>query len=132
MELIFHIAERKAWELAQAAGQYVAESLANEGFIHCSTRAQVLETANRYYRGRSGLLLLCIDPAKLSSELTYEPAAVPAGSDAVIAPRTEWFPHVYGPLQIDAIIDSFELQPDATGEHAWPPALDPSGEYKRS
>jgi len=55
------------------AGQYTAPSLAKEGFIHCSTLTQVLPVAEKFYKGQSGLILLGIDPARLSSALKWEP-----------------------------------------------------------
>jgi len=48
------------------AGRYLTPSLAKEGFIHCSTRAQVLPVADKFYKGQSGLIVLGIDPARLS------------------------------------------------------------------
>jgi len=53
-EMIFHITERESWETAHGTGEYVAESLARQGFIHASAREQVVETANLHYaRGRT-------------------------------------------------------------------------------
>jgi len=123
MEPIFHIAERAVFEAARAGGQYQAGSLESEGFIHCSTRSQVLQTANRYYRGRSDLVLLRIDAAPLGAALRYEPAAVPAGSATSLPARAELFPHVYGAIPLSAVTHAVELAPDAGGEHAWPAEL---------
>ena len=65
LNLIYHITSRDAWQQAQAAGTYRGDTLATEGFIHTSTSAQVARTANRFYHGRAGLVLLAIDPARL-------------------------------------------------------------------
>jgi uncharacterized protein (DUF952 family) len=89
--LILHIAHEDAWQAAQSAGVYRLESLDTEGFIHCSTLAQAVDTASRYYRGVSGLVLLCIDERRLTAECRYEGA-------------TERFPHIYGPLNLDAVV----------------------------
>ena len=48
---IYHITPLEEWERARAAGSYQANSLHSEGFIHCSTREQVIPTANRFYHG---------------------------------------------------------------------------------
>lgn len=101
-------------------GRYVAPSLASEGFIHCSTSGQVLETANRYYRGQSGLVLLCIDPSRLSSRLEYEGAVPIAGG----APRDGSFPHVYGPIDVHAVTRIVDFEPGASGAFEWPPGMD--------
>ena len=51
--MIYHITSRSAWDEAKARGEYRAPSLESEGFIHCSTRNQLLQVANAFYRGRS-------------------------------------------------------------------------------
>ena len=56
--IIYHITSRTAWEAAQAAGEYSPDSLKTEGFIHASTGEQVADTANRFYHGQKGLVLL--------------------------------------------------------------------------
>ena len=70
--MIFHIVKRGEWELAVARGSYAADSLRAEGFIHCSTIAQVIDTANRFYHGECDLVVLCIDEARVRAELKYE------------------------------------------------------------
>ncbi len=88
---VFHITERSAFAVALEAGVYEAPSLALEGFIHCSTRAQVLLTAGRFYAGHAGLVLLCIDAARLGDMLRYEAA------------DGDEFPHCYGGIPLAAI-----------------------------
>jgi uncharacterized protein (DUF952 family) len=103
-QYIYHITSRTAWQQAQAEGAYRGDTLATEGFIHTSTGSQVARTANRFYYGRAGLLLLVIQAARLSAELRYEPA-----SDG------EMFPHIYGPLNLDAVTDVREFAPQRDG-----------------
>ncbi|MCK9923262.1 DUF952 domain-containing protein, partial [Frankia sp. AgPm24] len=79
-QVICHLVERSAWSVG-AAG-YRPASLGAEGFIHFSTPAQVLATANRYYRGRDDLLLVVVDPRRLSAPLRWEPPAPPPSSVA--------------------------------------------------
>ncbi|MEI7770765.1 MAG: DUF952 domain-containing protein [Chloroflexales bacterium] len=107
--MIYHITARAAWESAQAAGAYAADSLASEGFIHCSTGAQVLGTAARFFAGRRDLVLLAIDPALLTAELRYE-----EGEPGVL------FPHLYGPLELRAVAAVYTLAPAADGSFALP------------
>ncbi|HEX2682580.1 MAG TPA: DUF952 domain-containing protein [Ferruginibacter sp.] len=98
--MIYHVVKANEWQKAlQAAGPggqgfYEADSLAREGFIHTSKREQVKGVLERYYKGQSGLLLLHIDECKLTAPLKYE-----------LAPSVnEEFPHIYGRLNIDAVI----------------------------
>ncbi len=119
--MIYHITSRRAWREAQQRGDYHAESLATEGFIHCSTDAQVLPVAEKYYSGRGGLLVLKIDPARLSAELKWEPPS--GGTPPRGIPEGELFPHVYGPINLDAIVKVFDLETDPDGKHTVP-ALD--------
>ena len=68
MTIIYHITTQETWGEGQARGSYSSHSLASEGFIHCSNPNQIVATANRYYRGTHGLLLLAIDTDLVRSE----------------------------------------------------------------
>ena len=109
-KLIFHIVKRATWEEGLERGRYTPASLETEGFIHCSTSTQVLETANRWYRGQADLLLLSIDPLRLHPELRYEPPANPSDERS-----GQTFPHVYGPLNLDAVTRATAFPCDADG-----------------
>ena len=91
-EPIFHITTLEQWNHARLAGSYQADSLVTEGFIHCSTAAQLATTGRRHFAGRADLLVLEIDPDRLRWELRWEE------SDG------DRFPHLYGPLALDAVI----------------------------
>src|SRR5262249_43184299 len=101
---ILHITTPAAWAEAQRAGAYRADSLASEGFIHCSTPAQVAATANRLYPGRRDLVLLRIDPRKVAPEIRYDTAA-----------NGERFPHIYGPLNLGAVVGIIPFPPEVDG-----------------
>jgi len=93
-ETIYHVTTSEEWELAKKEGFYVAPSLLSEGFIHTSKPHQVQGVLERYYSGQTGLLLLSIDPSKLTVPVKYE-----------LAPSLkEWFPHVYGTIAVDAVV----------------------------
>lgn len=99
MPLIYHVTTRKEWNDAKAKGFYAAPSLETEGFIHTSEAQQVEGVLQRYYQGKTGLVKLIIDTQKLTSELKYE-----------LAPSVnENFPHIYGPINLDAVIDVQEI-----------------------
>jgi uncharacterized protein (DUF952 family) len=91
--VIFHIATRDGWNEAAGAGEYRADTLETEGFIHCSEAHQVADVANVRFRGREDLVLLWIDPARVRSEIKYENASDGSGK----------FPHIYGPINTDAV-----------------------------
>ena len=110
MNTIYHIATRNDWVSAQTSGRYAADSLASEGFIHCSTAAQVIATANRIFRGRRDLVLLGIDSARVKPEIRYEN----------LEGGTQFFPHICGALAIDAVIAPHDFPPSADGSFALP------------
>ena len=93
--VICHITTAAAWADAIATGAYTADSLATEGFIHCSEERQIAWVVRKHFPGRTGLLLLRIDPARLDAEIRYE--NLEGGS--------ELFPHVYGPIPVSAVLD---------------------------
>lgn len=100
---IYHIAFRADWEAAEAVGEYRVSTrghtLEQQGFIHAAEAGQVAGVAEAYYADATDLVLLAIDPERLVSELRYEP--VPGAADP--------FPHIYGPLNTDAVISVTEL-----------------------
>ncbi len=116
--MILHILSRSQWYLARRRGYYRPPSLEAEGFIHCSTIAQVIDTANIFYRGQHDLLVLRIDERKLISRLEFEAPAT-AGD----ARPQALFPHIHGPLNLDAVIDAIELPCDADGSFRLPAAI---------
>lgn len=93
--MIYHVTKRSDWEDAKVKGYYEAASLHTEGFIHNSTKNQVAGVLDRYYKDEKELVLLHIDETKLTAPLKYE-----------LAPSVnEMFPHLYGAVNLDAIIE---------------------------
>lgn len=120
--MIYHIASASQWNAAQATGRYNAPSLQVEGFIHCSRLEQVLTVANTFYRGQSGLLLLCIDEGKLLPELKWEAPAHPQPVSGGSAQSEDLFPHIYGPLNTGAVTAAHAFEETAAGFNL-PPGL---------
>jgi uncharacterized protein (DUF952 family) len=107
---IYHIATSADWDRARADGVYttssVGKTLAEEGFIHASQESQVTGVANKYYRGvTADLLVLVIDTDLVRAEVRYED--VPGAGLP--------FPHIYGPLNADAVVAARPLTPGPDG-----------------
>ena len=117
MAIILHITKQESWMEAKRTGKYVAGSLPKQGFIHCSTSEQVIPVANFLFRGQRGLVLLCIDEARLDAEVKYE--NVEGGQ--------KLFPHVYGPIPCDAVVGVLQFPPSDDGTFSLPPTLDRAG-----
>jgi uncharacterized protein (DUF952 family) len=98
MSLIYHLTTPAAWGHAPNEA-YRTPSLAKEGFIHCAFADQVAEAASRFYRDVDDVLVLEIETSRLSSPVHTEPAR-----------QGEEFPHVYGPIQRDAVVAILPLQ----------------------
>jgi uncharacterized protein (DUF952 family) len=113
MTIILHITTEAAWQTAVAAGAYHTDSLASEGFIHCSTIEQLLMPANERYAGRTDLILLKIDPARLTADLIYEDC-YESGHQ---------FPHIYGSLNLEAVTDFISFPPNPDGTFSLPTQL---------
>ena len=113
MPLIYHITRKTDWDTALTGGSYTADSLRTEGFIHCSTVEQVIATANRLFRGRRDLVLLCIEAGKVSAEIRHEN----------LEGGTSLFPHVYGALKIASIAAVRDFPPRDDGSFVLPEAL---------
>jgi uncharacterized protein (DUF952 family)/quercetin dioxygenase-like cupin family protein len=111
--LIYHLARRREWDDAKRAGEYristLGRTLDEEGFIHCSRAGQVAGVANRFYRGQADLALLVIDEQRVQADVREE--AVP-GAD-------QPFPHVYGPLNLDAVVEVVPFEPGPDGTFAF-------------
>ena len=114
MTPIFHITRSRDWQSARREGIYQLSTrertLRDVGFIHCSYAHQVAGVANAIYQGERDLVLLKIDPDLLKAPLRPEPAT----------PGGEEFPHIYGPLNLDAVIEVHQYLPAADGTYRPP------------
>lgn len=112
MGKLLHITSVEHWVVSQSNGVHTDPSLESEGFIHCSGPGQIPGTASRFFESRTDLLLLLVDPEKLTSPLIYEDSY---GHGE--------FPHLYGPLNLDAVVDVVPFPPDDDGSFSLPPQL---------
>ncbi len=104
MTTIYHITTQAEWEQALEQGSYRAGSLATEGFIHASTADQLSGTALRFYAGQEGLVVLKIALDRLAVAIDW--AKSPHSPDP--------FPHLLGPLNVDAVVEVTPLIVDGT------------------
>ena len=146
MPRLYHMTPGAEWAAAQALGEYRlstrGKTLAEEGFIHCSYAHQVVRVADAIYRGTRGLVLLVIDPAAVRAEIREEAlgrvgpgseggADRPAGrgpgggeaTDRRSAGCRGAIPHIYGPLNADAVVDVLPFEPAADGSFELPASL---------
>jgi len=93
-KIIFHIALKKDWERSKGRNEYRGDTLDSEGFIHCSTSEQIDEIAQYLFKGKKDLVLLEIDEAKVKPKIKFEDAG-----------NGKLYPHIYGPLNIDAVVN---------------------------
>ena len=110
--MVLHICKREAWEQALAKGVYETRTLEHDGFIHLSYPHQVVSVANFLYRNQRDLLLLCVDPKKVHAEIKVERLGT-----------TEPFPHLYGPLNVEAVVGVLEFPPSKEGTFVLPDGL---------
>jgi uncharacterized protein (DUF952 family) len=105
---IYHLLTHSEWAAFQRSAIYEPPSVASEGFIHCSPAERVTEVARAFYSGRTDLVLLEIDPTRLDSRLVVEPAV----------DRPGMFPHIYGPLNLGAVVSAQDYPLDDTGNRS--------------
>lgn len=108
--MIYHVISRADWDEAQRLGVYKPPSLADEGFIHFSTLAQVLPTAQRFYAGRDDLLLLAVDEGEISAEIRFED----------LYNHGSQFPHLYAPLSPATVSTVYPFPRSASGQFTLP------------
>lgn len=109
-KMVYHLTTLAQWEkyLQHMAGDFMAPSLKTEGFIHCSTKDQVLESAERHFAGEEELVVLCIVEKRVKNLLKWEPSR-----------NEELFPHIYGGIPLEAIETTESLQRDGKGKFDW-------------
>lgn len=107
-DVLVHLCSSEEWQRARHCGEHRPPSLDSVGFVHLSTPEQVHLPANRLYSGRTDLMLLRIDAARLSSPIRWEPG-VPGDPESMV------FPHLFGPLPVSAVISVTVYLPGPDG-----------------
>jgi uncharacterized protein (DUF952 family) len=107
---IYKIVSTDLWQAAEKAGRFDGAGIdLADGYIHFSTAGQARRTAELYFGGQVGLLLVAVDGASLGDALRYEPSR-----------GGELFPHLYGSLPLTAVLSARPLPLDSDGRHVFP------------
>jgi len=114
--LIYHIVGEEEWEQAQRVGVYSPGSLEEDGFIHAGYKEQLLDVANILFAGEEGLVVLCIEPSRVTAPIREDLVEFPEGVESL-------HPHFYGPLNIDAVVQVVALPPRPDGSFSLPAEL---------
>ena len=109
---ILHVTTPEAWRRGAETPYYEAESLASEGFIHNCRPDQLRGVLGRHFAGHRALVLLVVDPARLTSEVREEES------------HDETFPHVYGPIDRAAVVSVLPIETDSTGRFSLPDGIE--------
>ena len=116
MRTIYHILRAVEWEQARQTGVYSPHSLQEDGFIHAGYREQLLDVADILFTGETGLVVLCIEPSRVTAPIREDPVEFPEGTHSL-------HPHFYGPLNLDAVVRAVPLPPNPDGTFTLPPNL---------
>jgi uncharacterized protein (DUF952 family) len=107
---IYKICAQAAWEAARPEGRYTGSADdVRDGFIHFSTRSQIAGTLAKHFAGRDDLVLVTVDPERLGEALKWEPSR-----------RGALFPHLYGALDMGAVLTVQPLPLGSDGTHRIP------------
>jgi uncharacterized protein (DUF952 family) len=121
-ERLYHITTAAEANAARQRGEYRPAAFDREGFIHCSYDRQVVATANRIFRGRDDLVLLEIDPRQLTCRVV----------DENLEGGNELYPHIYGPLAMQAVSAVHPFPPETGGTFSLPATLARNADLTRS
>ncbi|MDD7965193.1 DUF952 domain-containing protein [Actinomycetospora lemnae] len=118
--MILHLCTRDELEALRRDGARRPPSLDEVGFVHCSDPGTVHLPAARLFAGRTDVVVLVVDPARLDVPVRWEPGVGAGGTED---PRGPWFPHVYGPLPLDAVVAVHPLVAETDGSFRPPEGI---------
>ena len=110
--MIVHFASKEEWDAAKESGAYAPAGLEEHGFVHCSFPSQAAQVANERFSGRDDIVLLWIDPSKLRAAIIYERRKGEEIGDL--------WPHVYGPIGLEAVTAAQKLRGWQPGKFVLP------------
>ncbi len=120
MPVIFHLITPGLWQQTESREDYSPASLNTERFIHCAKFSQVLGVANTFYHEHPILMMLVIETQNLVAPLRWEAPVHPRPEKIIDVAPQETFPHLYGPLNLDAVVATIQLEKSNLGQFQWP------------
>lgn len=111
--MFYHVATRGEWREAREQGSFTPETLMTDGYIHNCRRDQILWVVERFYAGQIQMVILCIAEERLTAPWREED----------LDDLGQTFPHIYGPLNLEAVVGVVPLSPDADGQIRLPANL---------
>ena len=102
-DLIYVLVTVADYEAAVAAGYHRPDDVDTSGFIHACPAEQLTRVANKYYADKRDVRLLYVDPRRVKAEIRWEPAT------------GGLYPHIYGPLNLDAVVRIRRVQAGSDG-----------------
>jgi uncharacterized protein (DUF952 family) len=101
----YHLVPDSVWNSQPSNAEYLPEAFVGDGFIHCTNGLdELLAVANRYYvTDLRPFVVLALNVSKIASEVQYDDAE-------------QYFPHIYGPLNADAVIAQTTIERSADGK----------------
>jgi len=130
-ETIYHLITESEFRALIKGDKYMPTRFDQDGFIHCTGEPDtLLAVANDYFSGvAEPVLALVIETDRLSAEVRFEPPAPVEGSGTSHLEEASLFPHVYGPLNLDAVKEIGILRKSA-GRYHWPDSFTKTKEWK--
>lgn len=118
MKTIVITTTNSLWDTAREQGSYtwstIDSRLDDVGFIHATSPGQTIDMLNRHFTGRDDIILLLVNADLVEPEIQLEKA---------LSGREGPFPHIYGPLNIDAVYEVIKPEKDAEGNFVQPTSL---------
>ena len=129
-DTIYHLVAESEFQAQVKGDTYIPTRFDLNGFIHCTGDPDTVQAvANDYFSGvEEPILVLVIKTASLTAEVRFEPPAPVEGSGTSHLKHTQLFPHIYGPLNMDAVTGIGVLQKSA-GQYHWPERFTTREEY---
>lgn len=97
-KFVYRVFRAAEWRAMTSAGYFLGSAIdSRDGYIHLSSRGQVLETIERHFDGDTNVLVVEIETLCLGEKLRWEPSR-----GGVL------FPHLYGTLAMTSVVRTID------------------------
>jgi uncharacterized protein (DUF952 family) len=130
-DAIYHLAAEREFRAQVKGNDYIPARFDQDGFIHCTGEPDtLLAVANDYFSDvEEPILVLVIETTKLAAEVRFEPPALVEGGGTSHLEDAQLFPHIYGPLNLDALAEIGVLR-KSDGVYQWPDRFTKTKEWR--